>query len=624
MLRDRLYADPHGQFLHNVILESCRRFPQKTAIIDPSANRRLTYAEYGEIVEALARGLVAAGLRPGEVIAIFLANSWEFCVAYHAATLAGAIPTLLNPTYREREVRYQLENSGAVFLISDAPFVKDINLAGLQNLRRVFMTRQPVSSAENFSNLLHPATATLPSPGQPPSEALAALPYSSGTTGLPKGVMLSHFNLVANVYQIIGPHAAFLTHDDVLLCFLPLYHIFGLNVGLNPILALGATLVLMPRFHVPQLCDLLVQEGVSVMPVVPPALNALSQAAEAGQFPKTHRLHWVKCGAAPLAPELARRFRSLTGVLVCQGYGMTEASPVTHVGYLQPELYRPESIGQPLCQTDCRVLDELGNDVPAGQPGELVMRGPQFMLGYWKEPAATAAVLRDGWYWSGDIVSRDEQDFFFVLDRRKEMIKYKGFPVAPAEVESVLLEHPAVRDCGVIARPNAEAGEVPCAFVVTARRLRRLTKIGRGNLRIRRRPSHPLQAAPRNPFRRRPAPHSVGQDSAERIEKGAVVKAAGEIGRAQLQPCRNHCPVCHPERSESDSKRIVSESRACPERTRACARGVEGGRPAFHRVPSRSIVIASQKNDRAVWRGRPRPRVPMTTMSMRCPGGASQ
>ena len=145
---------------------------------------------------------------------------------------------------------------------------------------------------------------------------------------------------------------------------------------------------------------------------------------------------------------------------------MTEASPVTHVGYLEPELYRPESIGQPLAQTECRVLDEMDNEVAFGQPGELVMRGPQIMLGYWKEPQATAAVLRDGWYWSGDIVRRDEQDFYYVLDRRKEMIKYKGFPVAPAEVEALLLEHPAVRDCGVIGRPDACAGEIPVAFVV--------------------------------------------------------------------------------------------------------------------------------------------------------------
>jgi acyl-CoA synthetase (AMP-forming)/AMP-acid ligase II len=191
----------------------------------------------------------------------------------------------------------------------------------------------------------------------------------------------------------------------------------------------------------------------------------MCQSAEAGEFPKNHHVRWVKSGAAPLAPDLARRFTSLTGILVCQGYGMTEASPVTHVGYLNPKLYRPDSIGQPLVQTECRVMDELGNELPIGQPGELVMRGPQFMLGYWKEPQATAAALRDGWFWSGDVVTRDADDFFRVVDRRKEMIKYKGFPVAPAELEAVLLEHPAVRECGVVGRPDAAAGEIPVAFI---------------------------------------------------------------------------------------------------------------------------------------------------------------
>jgi acyl-CoA synthetase (AMP-forming)/AMP-acid ligase II len=202
-------------------------------------------------------------------------------------------------------------------------------------------------------------------------------------------------------------------------------------------------------------------------------MNALCQAAEAGQFPKNHKLQWVKSGAAPLASDLARRFTELTGILVCQGYGMTEASPLTHLGYLEPELYRPESIGRPVAQTECRVIglenwttsSENGAAVPAGQPGELVMRGPQFMRGYWKEPGATDAVLRDGWFWSGDIVTRDCEGFFRVVDRRKEMIKYKGFPVAPAEVEAVLLEHPAVRECGVVGRPDVAAGEIPVAFI---------------------------------------------------------------------------------------------------------------------------------------------------------------
>jgi long-chain acyl-CoA synthetase len=466
MLRTALYADPTGLLVHKVILESCRRYPQKAALIDASSGRRLSYAEYGETVESVARGLISAGLRPGEVIAIYLPNSWEFCVAYHAATLAGAIPTLLNPSYREREVRYQLENSGAAILISDSPNLEGISLTGLPNLRRVYATRRCAPGCEPFSNLLKSSQASFPQPGRPSDHTLAALPYSSGTTGLPKGVMLSHFNLVANVYQFLGPNGTHINHDSIVLCFLPLYHIYGLNVVLNPVLTIGGTLIIMPRCNIPQLMSLLVEEPVTMMPTVPPALNVLCHAAEAGQFPRNHHVEWVKSGAAPLAPELARRFTSLTRILVCQGYGMTEASPVTHIGFLEPELYRPESIGQPMAQTDCRVIDENGNQAAPGKPGELVMRGPQFMLGYWKEPQATAAVLRDGWYWSGDIVTRDAEDFYYVLDRRKEMIKYKGFPVAPAEVEAVLLEHPSVRECGVVGRCDAAAGEIPVAFVV--------------------------------------------------------------------------------------------------------------------------------------------------------------
>ena len=475
MQRTELYADPRNVFLHDAVLDSCRRNPTKIAIVDTSCGRRLTYAEYGETVETLARGMIAAGIKPGEVIAIFLCNSWEFCATFHATQLAGAIPTLLNPSYREREVRYQLDNSGAVFLITDDANLEGINLAGLTNLRRVYTTRQHAAGTESFATLLGGSRTSLPAPHAPSDQTLAALPYSSGTTGLPKGVMLSHSNLISNVYQYLGPNGSALSSSDNILCFLPLYHIYGLNVMLNPSMILGATLVLMPRFNVPNLTRLLVEESISMMPLVPPAMNALCQAAEAGQFPRDHKLQWVKSGAAPLAPDLPRRFTALTNILVCQGYGMTEASPVTHVGFLDPAWYRPDSIGHPMAQTDCRVLSQPDIDpsdtpddlteAPSGQPGELVMRGPQFMLGYWKEPEATAAVLRDGWYWSGDIVTRDREGFYRVVDRRKEMIKYKGFPVAPAEVEAVLLEHPAVKECGVVGRACPEAGEIPVAFV---------------------------------------------------------------------------------------------------------------------------------------------------------------
>jgi long-chain acyl-CoA synthetase len=466
-MRTQLYADPTGRFVHDIVLESCRSNPAKAALLDTSCNRWFTYAEYGDLVESLAHGLVAAGLAPGEIVAIFLPNSWEFAIAYHAATLAGGIPTLLNPAYREREVRYQMESSGATFLITDGPLLEGINLAGLPALRRVFTTRNPRPGTEDFAMLLRPSSAALPSASASSQQTIAALPFSSGTTGLPKGVMLSHYNLVSNVYQLLGPGGTPLVHDEVMLCFLPLYHIYGLTVALTLSLSLGSTLVLMPRFDIKKLCALLIQERVTMMPMVPPAINALCQVAEAGMFPNDHCVRWIKSGAAPLAPELARRLSDLTGIAVNQGYGMTEASPVTHVGFITPpEMNRPASIGQPLALTDCRILDLNDKEVAPGEPGELVMRGPQFMLGYWKDLQATAAVLRDGWYFSGDIARTDADGFYYVLDRRKEMIKYKGFPVAPAEVESVLLEHPGVRDCGVVGKADDAAGEIPCAFVV--------------------------------------------------------------------------------------------------------------------------------------------------------------
>src|SRR6266851_4107956 len=182
MLRTQLYADPAGRFVHDVVLQSCRQNGSKTALIDTSCDRRFTFAEYGSLVESLARGLISAGLAPGEVVAIFLPNSWEFAITYHAATLAGDIPTLLNPAYREREVRYQLENSGAAFLITDGPLLEGINLGGPAALRRVFSIRNSANGTEDFASLLKPTSTKLPAPSDSSREIIAALPYSSGTT----------------------------------------------------------------------------------------------------------------------------------------------------------------------------------------------------------------------------------------------------------------------------------------------------------------------------------------------------------------------------------------------------------------------------------------------------------
>src|SRR4051812_35397431 len=490
-------------FLHDAVLAACAQFPNNTAIVDTGSGRRITYAEYGDLVSRIARNFAALAA-PGSVIAIYLANSWEFAAAYHAATLAQCIPTPLNPSYREREVRYQLEDSGATILVTDGCLIKDMNLGGLPALKRVFTTREPAAGAQPFDDLLKPNSHPLPAPTAAANQTLAALPYSSGTTGLPKGVMLSHENLVSNAYQFIRPtEIGSPTPDEITLCFLPLYHIYGLNVLLNPLLMLGATIVLMPRFDVDRACDLVTRERITWLPMVPPVMNAFCHAAEAGKFPREHNVRYTKSGAAPLAPELPRRFTELTGIRVAQGYGMTEASPVTHVGFVEPDRYRPDTIGHPVAETECKLLCDDGTEVDVTSPpshpsnsqvaanskvgagdspalgkpetgnrkqqfaeGELLMRGPQFMLGYWNAPEATAATLKDGWYYSGDVARVDRDGFFQIVDRRKEMIKYKGFPIAPAEVEACLLEHPQVRDVGVIGRPDAHAGELPIAFVV--------------------------------------------------------------------------------------------------------------------------------------------------------------
>ena len=467
MLRTKLYADPGGIFVHDLVTCAAERFGELTAVVDTSClpARRISFAEYADVVASLARGFLSADVKSGDVIAIFLPNSWEFCAAYHAATRAGAIPTLINPSYRERELRYQLEASGASLLITDGSLLSDVDLSGLPNLRRVYVTRASATGALAFDSLLSSSSEPLPALDADTRLTLAALPFSSGTTGLPKGVMLTHSNLVSNVYQLLGPNCSPQALHDRVLCFLPLYHIYGLNVALNPTFVLGSTLVLMPRFDLARALHWIRSEEITFIPCVPPVLNAFVQAAEKGEFPRDHKVRFVKSGAAPLAAELARLFTAQTGIPIIQGYGMTEASPVTHVGVLAGPLAKPESIGLPVAQTKCRVIDPQTENETDG-PGELVMRGPQFMLGYWNSPESTGDVLRDGWYWSGDIVTRDALGLYTIVDRRKEMIKYKGFAVAPAEIEAVLMEHPAVRDCGVVGRPDREAGEVPCAFVV--------------------------------------------------------------------------------------------------------------------------------------------------------------
>jgi long-chain acyl-CoA synthetase len=309
-----------------------------------------------------------------------------------------------------------------------------------------------------------PATPP-PTPAFDLERDVVALPYSSGTTGLPKGVMLSHRNLVCNHLQCTS--AARMTERDVLLLFLPFYHIYG-SMLMGAAVASGATLVIMERFEPLTALTLTERYRVTLFYAVPPVLLALSQLPELKRFDLSS-VRYVMSGAAPLPPEVARRVQEQIGLVVLQGYGLTEAAPLTHLNPVDhADLVRLDSVGWAVSDLEDRIveIDDASRTLPPGEVGELIVRGPQTMLGYWNAPEETARALRDGWLHTGDIAHRDTDGYVYIVDRKKEMIKYKGFGIAPAELEALLHEHPAVADCAVVPKADAEAGEIPRAFVV--------------------------------------------------------------------------------------------------------------------------------------------------------------
>ena len=327
-----------------------------------------------------------------------------------------------------------------------------------------------VGTSRSFEDLTSTGSGDPPSVDIDPAEDVVVLPYSSGTTGLPKGVMLTHSNLTSNVQQLIGRREIGAPKpDDVLMVHLPLYHIYGMNVIMNVAVALGATQVMMGRFEMEQFLQLLSDNRVSVLYTVPPVVLGLTQFAGVKEYDLSAlRLCFV--GAAPMSADLQTKLETTIDVATVQGYGLTESSPATNADYMETDLKKPGSIGPPLPDTEEKVVDlEAGErEMPRGELGELVIKGPQVMKGYWNNPEATADTLRDGWLHTGDIASMDDEGYVRIVDRKKELIKYKGFQVAPAELEGLLLEHPAVSDAAVIGVPDDEAGEVPKAFVVAS------------------------------------------------------------------------------------------------------------------------------------------------------------
>ena len=443
------------------VFEGLRDRPSEVVLTDGPTGRTITAAQFIDQVESLAGGLTARGFGAGHTIALMAPNCPEYCVIFHAVAFAGGTITTINPTYTASEIRHQLQDSRAEFLITVPMFldtarealpgtnVTDIATIGKADntLELSDLMEEPLS-AQVLVDLDHHTVV---------------LPYSSGTTGLPKGVMLSHRNLVVNVDQIIA--GADFERGEVAAAFLPFFHIYGMTVLMNLHLAGGGGLVTLPRFDLEMFLRISQDYKSKRMWIVPPVALALAKHPMVDQFDLS-ALQQVFTGAAPLGADLSNAVGARLNCVSLQGYGMTELSPVSHLSPMGSAI--PGASGLAAPNVLCRIVDiETGLDLDTGAEGELWIKGPNVMQGYLNNAKATAeTIVEDGWLRTGDIAVIDADGQMFIVDRLKELIKYKGFQVAPAELEATLVAMDGITDAAVIGLPDPEAGEIPMAFIV--------------------------------------------------------------------------------------------------------------------------------------------------------------
>ncbi|MET9115718.1 4-coumarate--CoA ligase family protein [Streptomyces longwoodensis] len=464
------YADvpPVDLPIHEVVLGRAAEFGDRPALIDGTDGTTLTYDQVDRFHRRVAAALAEAGVRKGDVLALHSPNTVAFPLAFYAATRAGASVTTVHPLCTPEEFAKQLGDSGARWIVTVSPLLatarRAAELAG--GVEEVFVC----DSAPGHRSLIDmlASRAPEPRPDIDPVEDVAALPYSSGTTGVPKGVMLTHRQIATNLAQLepavpAGP-------DDRILAVLPFFHIYGLTALMNAPLRKGATVVVLPRFELEAFLAAIQTHRITGLYVAPPIVLALAKHPAVAQYDLSS-LRYVISAAAPLDADLAAACAQRLGLPpVGQAYGMTELSPGTHVVPLDAmEEAPPGTVGKLIAGTEMRVvsLDDPGKDLGVGEAGEILIRGPQVMKGYLGRPDATEAMIdRDGWLHTGDVGHVDRDGWLFVVDRVKELIKYKGFQVAPAELEALLLTHPGIADAAVIGAHDDDRNEVPHAFVV--------------------------------------------------------------------------------------------------------------------------------------------------------------
>lgn len=454
--------------LATTLADTARREPSKTAVIE--GNRRLTFGEVDAAANSVASYLLERGLSSGDRVALTIPNVVEFPIVYFGILKAGGVVVPLNTMLKRDEVAYHLRDSGAkaYFCTGHGPEpdawrgFQDVD--SCEQLVTISATSPGLGVGTNLADVLvdHPTEDILH-----PTEATdtAVVLYTSGTTGKPKGAELTHANMVLNA--VVHNNLFDARPDDVHLVTLPLFHSFGQTVQMNAGFARGITLVLLPKFHAASALELIARHRVTIFAGVPTMYWALlTESAEAGNdVDLAGLLRIAVSGGAAMPVDVLKRFNAVFGIGITEGYGLSETSPTVTFNPLERP-NRPGSIGMPIWGIEVRLIDEQWNEVRAGERGELIVRGHNVMKGYLGRPEATAEVLRDGWFRTGDIATRDEDGYYYIVDRAKDLIVRGGFNIYPRELEEMIITHPDVSLVAVVGVPDDRIGEEVKAFVI--------------------------------------------------------------------------------------------------------------------------------------------------------------